>query len=73
MVQMTAADHEANLVRMSAPWSPPAPIENLFDQLEEGQRFAVLEAEPIADTQLMRLGLNIITKCGMFPDGCREW
>jgi hypothetical protein len=21
----------------------------------------------------MRLSLKIITKCGMFPDGCREW
>jgi hypothetical protein len=27
----------------------------------------------MADTQLMRLYLNIITKCGMIPDGCREW
>jgi hypothetical protein len=40
--EMTAADREANLARMNAPWSPPSPIENLFDQLEEGQRYAVL-------------------------------
>jgi hypothetical protein len=71
--EMTAADREANLTRMNAPWSPPSPIENLFDQLEEGQRYAVLAAEPIADSQLTRLGLNLITKCGMMPDGCREW
>jgi hypothetical protein len=71
--EMTAADREANLARMNAPWSPPSPIENLFDQLEEGQRYAVLAAEPIADSQLTRLGLTLITKCGMMPDGCREW
>jgi hypothetical protein len=70
---MTSADREANLARMNAPCSPPSLIENLFDQLEEGQRYAVLEAEPIADSQLTRLGMNLITKCGMMPDGCREW
>jgi hypothetical protein len=71
--EMTAADREANLTRMNAPWSPPSRIVNLFDQLEEGQRYALLAAEPIADSQLTRLGLNLITKCGIMPDGFREW
>jgi hypothetical protein len=55
---MTAVACEANLARMSAPWSPPALVENHFDQFDEGQRYALLAAEPIADTQLMRLGLK---------------
>jgi hypothetical protein len=70
---MTAADIDANMVRMNTPWSPPTPIEVLFKQLEEGQRFATLVAEPIADSQLARMGLHLVTKTGMFPDGCREW
>jgi hypothetical protein len=49
---MTAADIDANMARMNNPWSPPTPIEVLFKQLEEGQRFATLAAEPIADSQL---------------------
>jgi hypothetical protein len=70
---MTPADREANLTQMNAPWSPPTPIEILFQQLEVVHRYATFAAEPIADSQLTRIGLRIITKTGMFPDGCREW
>jgi hypothetical protein len=70
---MTSADRDANQARMSAPWSPPTPIEALFHQLEAGQRFADRAAEPIADTQLARMGHQLVLKSGMFPDGCREW
>jgi hypothetical protein len=46
---LTDADRDANLARMTAPWSFPTPIEALFKQLEAGQRFAIYAAEPIAD------------------------
>jgi hypothetical protein len=58
---------------MNQPWCPPQPIEALFKQLDDGQRLATLANEPIADTQLARIGQNIILKTGLFPDGCREW
>jgi hypothetical protein len=70
---MTAADRDANLARMVAPWSPPQPIEALFKQLDDGQRLATMANEPIADTQLARMGHTIILKTGLFSDGCREW
>jgi hypothetical protein len=70
---MTAADRDANLARMVAPWSPPQPIESLFKQLDDGQRLAVMANEPIADTQLARMGHTLILKTGLFADGCREW
>jgi hypothetical protein len=70
---MTAADRDANLARMVLPWSPPQPIEALFKQLDDGQRLATLANEPIADTQLARMGQTLILKTGLFPDGCREW
>ena len=31
---------DANEQRMKAPWSPPIPIESLFDQLDQGKIFA---------------------------------
>jgi hypothetical protein len=70
---LTPADRDNNLARMQTPWSPPTPIEVLFQQLEESQRFALAAAEPIADTVLTRIGYQIIIKTGMFADGCRDW
>jgi hypothetical protein len=70
---MTSADRDANLTRMTTPWSPPSPIEALFKQLEDGQRLAALANEPIANTQLARMGQTLILKTGLFSDGCREW
>jgi hypothetical protein len=61
------------LARMNLPWAPPTPIEVLFKQLTEGQRFALAAAEPIADTLLVRMGYQLVLKTGMFADGCRDW
>jgi hypothetical protein len=70
---LTAADRDANLIRMQAAWSPPQPIEALFKQLDDGNRLATSANEPIASTQLARMGLHLLVKTGLFPDGCREW
>lgn len=70
---ITAADRDNYHARMRAPWSPPTPIETLFHQLEDGQRLAALAEEPIANSQLVRLGQSLILKTGLFPDGCRDW
>jgi hypothetical protein len=55
------------------PWSPPSPIEALFTQLVEGQCMAALAKEPIADSQLVRMGQSLLLQTGLFPDGCRAW
>ncbi len=70
---ITAADRDSYHERMRTPWSPPTPIETLFKQLEDGKRMAALANEPIADSQLVRIGQSLIFKTGLFPDGCREW
>jgi hypothetical protein len=70
---LTAADRDANLSRMTTPWGPPSPIEALFTQLEQGQRLADLANEPIANSQLARMGQTMLLKTGLYPDGCREW
>jgi hypothetical protein len=66
---MTAADRDANLVHMHAPWPLQHQLKISFCS---AGRTATLAAEPIADSQLTRIGLQLISKCGMFPDGCRE-
>lgn len=58
---------------MMKPWSPPHPIEALFTLLETGQRLAVMANEPIAHSQLARMGQTLLLKTGLFPDGCRKW
>jgi hypothetical protein len=70
---LTPADREANRIRMITPWSPAVPIETMFKQLEEGQRFAAVALEPIADSQLAYMGYQLVLKTGMFTDGCRDW
>jgi hypothetical protein len=70
---ITATDRDTYHARMRTPWSPPTPIETLFHQLEEGKRMAALANEPIADSQMVRLGQTLLLKTGLFPDGCREW
>lgn len=70
---ITSADRDTYQIAMRAPWAPPTPIEVLFKQLEEGKRMAALALEPVADSQLVRLGQTLILKTGLFPDGCREW
>jgi hypothetical protein len=70
---ITEADRVTNIARMSAPWAPPTPIEDLFDQLQEGSVLATLAAEPIPDTQLARMGYNLVIKTGLFDQACREW
>jgi hypothetical protein len=70
---ITLLDRDANLARMAAPWSPPTPIELLFKQLTDGHRMALASGEPIADSQLARLGYNILLKSGIFVEACREW
>ena len=70
---LTPADRDLNQARMNQPWAPPTPIELLFKQMEDGQRFAAAAAEPIADSTLCRLAYQLVLKTGLFPDGCREW
>lgn len=70
---ITSTDRDTYHARLHAPWTPPTPIESLFKQLEDGKRMAALAKEPIADSQLVRIGQTLIFKTGLFPDGCRDW
>ena len=67
------ADHTLNEQRMKAPWSPPTPIEALFDQLDDGQLFASKGNEVIDDSQLMRWAYDNIKATGLFEKDCDKW
>ena len=70
---VTSDDLTANYARMTAQWTPPTPIEALWEQLKEGQEFATEGAEAIANSQLMRLAYDNIKNTGLFNDQCRTW
>lgn len=71
--RISIAERDANHLRMTAPWHPPQAIEDLFQQLQDGVRFAMSSGEPIADSIVARLGYNNILQTGLFTDACREW
>jgi hypothetical protein len=67
------ADQTANEARMRKDWHPPNPIEELYEQLIEGQNFASKGRETISDGQLIRWGYEIILKTGLFNRDCEKW
>ena len=67
------ADHTLNEQRMKASWSPPTPIETLFDQLDDGQEFAAQGNEVIDNSQLMRWAYDNIKSTGLFDKDCERW
>ena len=67
------ADQTANEARMRKDWHPPNPIEELYEQLVEGQVFASKGRETISDGQIIRWGYEIILKTGLFNRDCEKW
>jgi hypothetical protein len=49
---------------MQLTWNPPTPVEALYNQLEEGVTFASAGGEELLDTQVIRIGYNIISTTG---------
>lgn len=71
--RVTTDDLIANSERMNAPWTPPTPIETLYEQLIEGKAFAMKGNETINDSTLVRIGYNLIKSTGLFEVACRQW
>jgi hypothetical protein len=57
---ITQAELAENITGMSSPWNPPQPIEDLFLQLTRGSQFAANGSEPIALSQVLRIGYTLI-------------
>ena len=67
------SDQSANEQRMKSPWNPPATIETLFEQLQDGQEFAARGHETISEEQLVRWGYENILATGLFNRDCARW
>ena len=56
--KITTSDLTTNEERMYTNWNPPTPIETLYEQLTDGQQFAMQEGETIHNLQLVRKSLE---------------
>ena len=70
---ITSHDLTKNYAKMTAQWSPPTPIEDLFLQLQEGQVFATEGHETIDDSHLLRLCYDNVNNTGLFNDELKIW
>ena len=57
----------------SVAWCPPTSIEDLFECLVKGQKFAAQGDEEIIDDQIVRWGYNVIKTTKMFDLECAKW
>ena len=71
--KITEADLRANEARMKTTWHPPSPIEDLFKQLRDGQKFAKKGGEDITDSMLVRMAYDQIYATGLFNQACEDW
>ena len=72
--KITQDKHDANQLRMQAPWHPPTPIEALFTQLNVDIRFATAGKDaPKSEASVILIGYSIINATGLFDVSCREW
>lgn len=64
---------EANLINLERQWDPSNPIENLWEQVKECQRFASAGKDPISEITAVRKTLLNIEHTGVFSDAVRDW
>eukprot|EP00957_Ditylum_brightwellii_P072114 5481668-Ditylum_brightwellii.AAC.1 len=60
-------------VKMAQPFNPTAPIEDLFEQINNGQDLTVAAGLRFLDIQLATKAYNLIYKTGVHNDACKEW
>ena len=70
---ISAQDLDANDQRMKTAWSPPEPIEILFNRLFDGKHFSEEAGDTMEDSVLTRIGYNTIFATGLFQQACYEW
>jgi uncharacterized phage-associated protein len=63
----------ANTERMTTPWHPPTPIEDFFDQIENGIRFAIAANAPLPDILVVETAYKNVAATGLFTDDCKAW
>jgi hypothetical protein len=70
---ITSDELDKNMIRMKTPWHPPVSIEAMFQQIEDGVKFATAGNDAPSANTIVRIGYNIIYATGRFTIGCHEW
>ena len=71
--EITSDDLAMNQLRMTKPWNPPTPIEDLFKQVDDGVKYATAGGEIPPATAIVRICYDLIESSGVFETACREW
>jgi hypothetical protein len=64
---------DKNMIRMKTPWHSPVSIEAMFQQIEDGVKFATARNDAPSANTIIHIGYNIIYATGRFTIGCHEW
>jgi hypothetical protein len=62
-----------NYNKMTAPVNFQDPIETLFKQIEDGDRYANAGAQPYMEAQYVNIAFLLILNTGAIHDDCRDW
>ena len=71
--KIAESDLRANRARMNETWQPPTPIEDLYKQLRDGQKFARTGGEDITDSMLMNMAYDQVHATGIFTYQLEAW
>eukprot|EP00957_Ditylum_brightwellii_P143931 10967293-Ditylum_brightwellii.AAC.1 len=58
---------------MAQQFNPAVLLEDLFEQINDGQDLAIAAGIPYSDIQLTTKAYNLIFKTGVHNDACHEW
>ena len=64
---------ECNPNALTGTWNPDEPIEDLWNRLQEIQRFATDAQEPITDAAALRLTLGVFEATGVLTTAAEKW
>ena len=71
--KMTPQDLQLLDEDMKKPYDPHLPIENLYEQIENGKDLTEAAGAPYADSQLLNIAYNLVFQSNVFKDTCRDW
>eukprot|EP00957_Ditylum_brightwellii_P171943 13090841-Ditylum_brightwellii.AAC.1 len=58
---------------MRSPYNPAAPMEEVFQQINEANDLAQDANSPFQDRQLVNIGYDLVFHSGVLHDACRIW
>jgi hypothetical protein len=70
---ITPEDIESNRKKLTEPWNPDAPIEDLWQRLQEVQRYAAATHQAIDDSPVINLTLIAFKSTGIFTTTADKW